>query len=75
MADQPPRRIIFEIPTGVTLSTEEMESLAGQFQSQLIDSKAEALTVQARPKEKVQEVPVIVQVKEVALPKEQAQTA
>lgn len=67
------RRIIFEIPADLTLSNEEMEALAAQFRSQVVDSKAEQLMVKAKPKEKEKQVAVIAQVVEVAQPKEKQQ--
>lgn len=76
MSDQPQiRRIIFELPADLTLSDEEMAELAAQFKSELVDAKAEELMVQAKPKEKEKEVPVIVQTKQVAVSKQKAQTA
>ena len=75
MSDEPTRKITFEIPADVELSSEEMEALSEQFRSQVIDSKAEEITLRAKPKEKQKEVPVIVQGKEVAIPKEKQQTA
>lgn len=69
------RKIIVELPEGLTLSDEELDELTSEFKSRVIDTKAEQMIVQAKPKEKAKEVPVIVQVKEVALPKEQTQTA
>jgi hypothetical protein len=68
------RRITVEVPTGVTMSDDELQRLAEEFKSRLIDTKAEQMVVRAKPKEKVQEVPVIVQAQEVAVPKEQTQT-
>lgn len=71
MSDQPTRTIIFEIPTEVNLSAEEREELARMFQNQVIDSKTEGIVVRAKPQTVEKEKPVLVQVKEVALPKEQ----
>ena len=73
-AESSVRRIVVELPSGVTLAEDELEKLTNEFKSQVIDSKAEQMVVRAKPKEKAKEVPVIVQAQEVAVPKEQSQT-
>lgn len=67
------RKIMIELPVGIELSESELENLTKEFQGQLVDAKAEHVMVQAKPKEKEKQVPVIVQAKEVAQAKEQNQ--
>jgi hypothetical protein len=73
--EAPVRTIVFEIPSEAALAAEEIEQLAAEFRSRLIDTKSEKLVVRAKPKEKTQVSPQIVDIKEVAVPKEQAQSA
>ena len=74
MSDQSKRRIIFELPSDMKLEADDIEGIAAQFKSQLIDQKAGDVLLQAQPQAKAKEVPVIVQAKEVAVPKEVLQT-
>lgn len=68
------RKIVIEVPSGLSLPYEEIEPLIPKFKSLLIDTKSERLVIQAKPEEKAKEIPQIVQVKEVAVPKEQLQS-
>ena len=68
MSDQSKRQIIFELPSDMKLEADEIEGIAAQFKSQLIDQKAGDVLIQAQAKAK--EVPVIVQFKEVPVAKQ-----
>ena len=70
MSDQSKRQIIFELPSDMKLEADEIEGIAAQFKSQLIDQKAGDVLIQAQPQAKVKEVPVIVQYKEVPVVKQ-----
>jgi hypothetical protein len=69
------RRIVFEVPSDVTLSDEEIASITAELGNQLIDTRSETIVVSAKPKEKVKEVPQLVQIKEVGVAKTKQQTA